>query len=60
MTAVMRNGMLIALAFFLAAAFLLQPPLGNRGLWLALHAFFLARAGIFYIGMERGKPYLFG
>jgi Na+-driven multidrug efflux pump len=55
----MRNGMLVALAFFLAAAFLLQPPFGNWGLWLALHAFFLARAGVFYIGMERRKPSLF-
>ncbi len=60
MTNVMRNGMLIALAIFLAAALLLRPSLGNWGLWLALHIFFLARAGIFYIGMERGKPYLFG
>jgi MATE family multidrug resistance protein len=56
---VMRNGMLVALAFFLVAAFVLQPPLGNWGLWLAFHAFFLARAGVFYIGMERRKRSLF-
>jgi MATE family multidrug resistance protein len=56
---VMRNGMLMALAFFLVAAFVLQPPLGNWGLWLAFHAFFLARAAVFYIGMERRKLSLF-
>jgi MATE family multidrug resistance protein len=59
MNTVMRNGMLIALAFFFAAALVLQPLYGNWGLWLALHAFLLARAGVFYIGMERRKPALF-
>src|SRR5690606_6150596 len=34
---VMRNGMLISLAAYLACAFVLQPFLGLWGLWFALH-----------------------
>lgn len=56
---VMRNGMLIALAVFLASALLLQPPLGNTGLWLALHIFFIGRGVILWWGMERRKASLF-
>jgi MATE family multidrug resistance protein len=56
---VMRNGMLLALGVFLVAAFALQPPLDNTGLWLALHAFFLARAFLLWRGMDRRKPRLF-
>lgn len=56
---VMRNGMLLALALFLAAALLLQPGFGNTGLWLALHLFFLARELILWRGMERAKAGLF-
>ena len=59
MNDLMRNGMLAALALFFLAAFTLQPWLGNWGLWLAIHVFFLARAGIFWWGMERRKAALF-
>jgi putative MATE family efflux protein len=56
---VMRNGMLLALAVFLAAALTLEPILGNAGLWLALHAFFIGRGLILWWGMERRKATLF-
>ena len=55
----MRNGMVISLLVFLAVAFLLQPPLGNLGLWLALHAWFLARGGIYWWALERRRESLF-
>ena len=40
----MRNGMLIALAVFLAATELLVPVLGNHGLWLSYHLLLVVRA----------------
>ncbi len=43
-TAVMRNAMLISLALFLTAKWLLLPALGNHGLWLSLMLFMVARA----------------
>jgi MATE family, multidrug efflux pump len=43
-TVEMRNGMIIALACYLAAALLLVPLLGNHGLWLALMVLMVARA----------------
>jgi MATE family multidrug resistance protein len=55
----MRNGMVGALAIFLAAAFVLQPLVGNTGLWLAMHTFFIARGGIYWWAIERRKPGLF-
>jgi Na+-driven multidrug efflux pump len=59
MNALMRNGMLVALVLFLAAALVLQPLAGNFGLWAALHIFLLARAAIFWFGVERRKAGLF-
>ena len=56
---VMRNGMLLALALFLVTALLLQGPLGNLGLWIALHVFFLARGVIYWWALERRKAGLF-
>jgi MATE family multidrug resistance protein len=56
---VMRNGMLLALALFLVAALILQPPFGNAGLWVALHIFLIGRGGILWLGMERRKAGLF-
>lgn len=56
-TAEMRNGMLISLAIFLAAVFVLQPIYGNHGLWLSLMLFMVARAitlGAYYPRLERG------
>jgi MATE family multidrug resistance protein len=55
----MRNGMLVSLVLFLAAAFVLQPLLGNTGLWLAIHIFFLARGGIYFWAMRRRRAALF-
>jgi MATE family multidrug resistance protein len=40
----MRNGMLIALVAYLAAAAVLVPAWGNNGLWLALMILMVARA----------------
>lgn len=56
---VMRNGMLVSLLLFLGAAVLLQPPYGNAGLWLALHIWFLARAGYYWWALERKRAGLF-
>ncbi len=42
-TAEMRNAMIVSLAAFLAAWYLLT-PYGNHGLWLSLHIYFVARA----------------
>ncbi len=59
LNSVMRNGMLLSLAVFLVAALLLQPLLGNTGLWLALNLFLIARGLILWLGMERRKAGLF-
>jgi len=56
---VMRNGMLASLAVFLAAAFVLQPLWGNSGLWIAIHIFFVARAGFYWWALEQKKAVLF-
>lgn len=56
---VMRNGMLASLLVFLAAAFLLQPLWGNTGLWIALHIWFVARAGYYWWALGRHKARLF-
>ena len=56
----MRNGMLLALAIFVAAVFALQPVFGLNGLWAALHIFFLARGLIYWFAMQRKLPALFG
>lgn len=58
LNATMRNGMVASLAVFLAVAFILQ-PLGNLGLWLALHAWFLARGGFYWWALERRRESLF-
>lgn len=42
-TAAMRNAMVLSLAVFLAANWLLLAPLGNHGLWLSLMLFMAAR-----------------
>jgi MATE family multidrug resistance protein len=55
----MRNGMVISLVVFLAAALALQPIFGNWGLWAALHAWFLARGLIYWWALERRKAGLF-
>ena len=60
LNATMRNGMIASLAVFLAACLLLQPALGNIGLWAAIHIFFVARAAYYWQALDRRKPALFG
>jgi len=55
----MRNGMVVSLGVFLLAVLLLQPSLGNWGLWGALHCWFLARGGFYWLALERRKAGLF-
>ena len=43
-TGAMRNAMIVSLAIYLAACWLLVPWLGNHGLWLALMIFMVSRA----------------
>lgn len=43
-TVAMRNAMLLSLAAFLAAWYVLQGAFGNHGLWAALMVYYLARA----------------
>lgn len=43
-TADMRNMMILSLAAYLAAWWMLEPAWGNHGLWAALSVFFVARA----------------
>ncbi|MBN8997519.1 MAG: MATE family efflux transporter [Rhizobiales bacterium] len=56
---VMRNGMLVAVAIYLGAAFILERLLGNAGLWLALHVFFVSRAVLYWIAVGRNRHGLF-
>jgi MATE family multidrug resistance protein len=56
---IMRNGMIVSLVVFLAAALLLQPMLGNWGLWAALHLWFIARGLIYWRALERRRDSLF-
>lgn len=56
---VMRNGMIVALAVFLVAAWVLQTNMGNLGLWLAIHIFFLARAAYYWLAVARHRATLF-
>jgi len=60
-TAEMRNGMVAALVMFGASAWLLMPPFGNHGLWLAYHAFMILRGlwlGIVYWRLEQGPGFM--
>lgn len=59
MNALMRNGMLVALAFYLAAALVLHALFGNWGLWGAINLFLVLRGAIFWWGMERRKGAIF-
>jgi putative MATE family efflux protein len=57
--AVMRNGMVASLVVFLVAALVLKMPLGNLGLWLSLHLWFIARGGFYWWSLERRRGALF-
>lgn len=55
-TADMRNAMLVSLAVLLVGCWLLIPPLGNHGLWLAFTIFAAARGitlAVYYPRLER-------
>ena len=55
-TAAMRNAMVLSLAIYLVACWMLVPALGNHGLWLALMVLMAARGvtlGIAYPALER-------
>ena len=57
----MRNGMVLALAVFLIAAWGLTPALGNHGLWLAMLLLMVARGlwlGLVYWWLERGRGFI--
>jgi MATE family multidrug resistance protein len=57
-TAQMRNAMLMSLAIFLAAWWLLV-PFGNHGLWASLYVHYAARAGTlfsYYPALVRSIP----
>ena len=56
---VMRNGMVVSLVVFLAAALILQPLFANWGLWAALHCWFIARGLIYWRAIERRRAGLF-
>jgi MATE family multidrug resistance protein len=43
----MRNMMIVSLAIFMLAWWLLEAPFGNHGLWAALNIFFIARGVTF-------------
>lgn len=58
-TVAMRNAMILSLAVFLAAVWLLLPLWGNHGLWAAFILFMAVRAvtlGIAYPGIARDLP----
>ena len=62
-TAEMRNGMAVALAVFLLAAWTLMGPLGNHGLWLAMLVLMATRGlwlGLVYLRIERGAGFVAG
>lgn len=59
MNVTMRNGMVFALAMFLAACFLLQPLYGNLGLWWAMHVFLAARGVYYWAVLRRARAALF-
>lgn len=49
----MRNGMIVALAVYLAAGYALLALWGNNGLWLALYIYLIARALTLYVWLPR-------
>jgi MATE family multidrug resistance protein len=55
-----RNSMLVALAVFLAAYYLMVPVFHNHGLWLAFILFSLCRSTVLVMGMKGMEQQLFG
>lgn len=56
----MRNMMILSLAVFLFAWWLLEAPFGNHGLWAALNIFFIARGITFATRMPSLERRAFG
>ena len=57
----MRNGMIGSVFVYGLAAWLLLPPFGNHGLWLAYHSFMIMRCvwlGVVYWRLERGRGFM--
>ena len=57
----MRNGMVGSVLAYGLAVWLLIPPLGNHGLWLAYHVFMVARGlwlGAVYYRLEQGTGFM--
>jgi MATE family multidrug resistance protein len=60
-TAELRNGMAASLAVFAAFLWLLLPPLGNHGLWLAFLVFLAGRGvilGLIYRRADGGAAFV--
>jgi putative MATE family efflux protein len=55
----MRNGMVASLVVFMVAVLVLKVPLGNLGLWLALHLWFVARGAFYWWSLEKRRARLF-
>jgi MATE family multidrug resistance protein len=56
----MRNMMIVSLAIFMAAWWVLEARYGNHGLWAALNIFFVARGVTFATRMHRIEKRAFG
>jgi multidrug resistance protein, MATE family len=56
----MRNMMIVSLAIFMLAWWLLESRFGNHGLWAALNIFFVARAVTFASRMPSLEKRAFG
>ena len=56
----MRNMMIVSLAIFMAAWWLLEAPFGNSGLWAALNIFFVARGLTFASRLPSLEKQAFG
>jgi MATE family multidrug resistance protein len=56
---IIRNGMVVSFALYLALALTLQLVLGVTGLWIAINMFFVTRAVIFFAATRWKLPQLF-
>jgi MATE family multidrug resistance protein len=54
-----RNGMVVSFALYLAISMVLHHQFGVAGLWVAINLFFVIRATIFYTATRRRLPQLF-
>ena len=59
MNSLIRNGMLVSFAIYIAVAFMFQEFFGLLGLWLALNVFFVVRGTIFWFAVRAKLDKLF-